>query len=194
MYGLNKYRVRQGIIRRFNALISLLRVCRYRLSGASIGRGCTMKGNISFLYGWRTRIGNHCEIDDFVEFKCPTSQSNDTMYNIILDEHVFIGRGTIIDSNLSIIIGKDTFVAPYCFITDNSHKFNDWEIPIRMQGYDYKAVKIDADVWIGAHVVVVAGVSIGRGSIIGANSTVTHDIPPDVIACGSPAIVIKSRS
>jgi acetyltransferase-like isoleucine patch superfamily enzyme len=152
-----------------------------------------MKGKISFLYGWRTRIGNYCDIDDFVEFKCPTLQAHEAKYNILLDEHVFIGRGTIIDSNLSVKIGRDTFIAPYCFITDTHHKFIDSGTLIRMQGCDYKAVVIGEDVWIGAHVVVIAGVSIGRGSIIGANSTVTHDIPPNVFACGSPARVTRIR-
>jgi acetyltransferase-like isoleucine patch superfamily enzyme len=158
-----------------------------------MGSGCFFERGVSFLYCWRTRFGRNCIIDALAQFKCPTTVNTDIRYNIDIADNVFIGRGTIIDSNLSVKIGRDAFIAPYCFITDTHHKFRDSETTIRMQGYDYKAVAIGEDVWIGAHVVVIAGVSIGRGSIIGANSTVTHDIPPNIVACGTPARVTSTR-
>ncbi|AWB90885.1 CatB-related O-acetyltransferase [Aeromicrobium chenweiae] len=52
---------------------------------------------------------------------------------------------------------------------------------------------IGNDVWLGANVVVLRGVTIGHGSIIAANAVVTHDIPPYSIAAGLPAKVIRSR-
>jgi virginiamycin A acetyltransferase len=53
--------------------------------------------------------------------------------------------------------------------------------------------KIGNDVWIGENVLVKAGVSIGHGAIIGANSFVNKDIPPYAIAVGSPTKIIKYR-
>lgn len=56
-----------------------------------------------------------------------------------------------------------------------------------------KRTKIGNDVWIGADVIIMNGVCIGDGAVIGANSTVTKDIPPYAIAVGSPAKVIRYR-
>ncbi|QHL89493.1 hypothetical protein GU926_17095 [Nibribacter ruber] len=54
-------------------------------------------------------------------------------------------------------------------------------------------IVIGNDVWIGAHSIVLSGVTIGNGAIIGANSVVTKDLPPYSIAVGTPAKVIKYR-
>ena len=54
-------------------------------------------------------------------------------------------------------------------------------------------ILIEEDVWIGANVVIVGGIKIGRGSIIGANSFVSKDIPRYSVVAGSPAVEIKKR-
>lgn len=169
------------------------RAVRYRMSGARIGRGCTFEPGIAFQYGWRTRFGNDCIVDAYAQLKCPTAVNPVVRYNIDIGNNVFIGRGVIIDANSSVKIGNDTFVAPYCFISDTNHKYADSTTPIRLQGCHYKPVEIGEDVWLGAHVIVLAGVTIGRGCVVGANSVVTRDLPPDVVAAGAPARVIRSR-
>lgn len=58
---------------------------------------------------------------------------------------------------------------------------------------EYGDVVVDEDVWIGVNVTLLAGTHIGRGSIIGACSVVTKDIPPYSIAVGNPAKVIKLK-
>jgi acetyltransferase-like isoleucine patch superfamily enzyme len=186
-------RIRYGLERRFNVLMGRIRVFWGRFSGARIGIICSFGKRVSFVYGWRTSIGAKCVIDDFVQFKTPTCNSQNKRFNICLNDNVFIGRGTIIDSNLSVIIGRNVLIAPYCFITDTEHEFDDKTKPIFAQGWKYKPVIIEDDVWIGTHTVIIAGIHIGHGSIIGAHSTVTHDIPPNSVACGSPARIIKTR-
>lgn len=166
---------------------------RYRLSGAKIGRGCSFERGVTFQYGWRTSFGDGCIVDAHAQFKCPTALDPSLGRNIDIGKNVFIGRGTIIDSNSSIIIGRDTFVAPYCFISDTSHNYNDPITPIRLQGCHYKPVEIGEDVWLGAHVIVLAGVKIGRGCVVGANSVVNRDLPPYVVAVGAPARIVRSR-
>jgi galactoside O-acetyltransferase len=52
-------------------------------------------------------------------------------------------------------------------------------------------VQIGARCWLGAHVTVLKGVSIGEGTVVGAGSVVTKSLPPDVIAVGNPARVLK---
>ncbi|MDQ6795887.1 MAG: hypothetical protein M3067_13940 [Chloroflexota bacterium] len=55
-------------------------------------------------------------------------------------------------------------------------------------------VAIEDDVWIGANVVVLKGVTIGRAAVIGAGSVVTQDVPPYVVVAGNPARVIRDLS
>jgi acetyltransferase-like isoleucine patch superfamily enzyme len=62
------------------------------------------------------------------------------------------------------------------------------------QGFQQdKGIKIGDDVWIGARVIILPGVSIGSGVIIGAGAVVTKDIPDWAIAVGNPARVVRYR-
>lgn len=93
-----------------------------------------------------------------------------------------------------VTIGNDVMMGPECMIFTANHSFSRTDIPMRLQGYDApRSVVIEDDVWIGARVIILPGVRVGRGSIIGAGSVVTHDIPPYSIAAGNPARVIRSR-
>ena len=186
-------RIRQGIMCRKNGISGWWRAKFHRLSGVAMGKGCIVEKGVDFIYGWRTRIGRSCQIDAYAQFKCPTTQIASAKHNIVIGDNVYIGRSTIIDSNLSIVIGANTLIAPHCFITDTNHIFNDITLPIQLQGCSYEAVIIGRDVWIGAHVVVLPGVTIGDGAVVAANSTVTHDIEPYVVVGGHPAKLIKKR-
>ena len=63
--------------------------------------------------------------------------------------------------------------------------------PIHAQGVSTAPIVIEDNSWIGANVVVVAGVTIGKHAVIAAGSIVTKDIPPYSVAVGNPARVIK---
>jgi len=57
---------------------------------------------------------------------------------------------------------------------------------------DSAPIILEDNVWLGARVIVLKGVTIGEGSVIGAGSVVTKDIPPRSLAVGMPAKVIKT--
>lgn len=102
-------------------------------------------------------------------------------------------HGTCIHAYQSVEIGKNCLIAANCHIIDcNGHacSFDDVENRIRTRG-EIRPVKIEDNVWVGAGTMILPGVTIGRGSIISANSVVTKNIPPMVLAGGNPAIVIK---
>nr|WP_231134366.1 DapH/DapD/GlmU-related protein [Motilibacter deserti] len=65
---------------------------------------------------------------------------------------------------------------------------------MNQQGFvDDRPVVIEDDVWIGANVVILPGRTISTGSIVGAGSVVTKDVPPRTVVAGNPAVVVKNR-
>jgi len=62
------------------------------------------------------------------------------------------------------------------------------------QGVTVQFVTIEDDCWIAANSIVLAGVTIGKGSVVAAGSIVTKDVPPYSVVAGAPAVVIKSRN
>ncbi len=90
-------------------------------------------------------------------------------------------------------IGEHCMLANGCLLTDGNHRFDDPDKPVPWQGFTTKGPTVLGDnVWLGANVVVTSGVTIGRRSIIGANSVVTEDVAPFSIAAGAPAKVLRS--
>jgi acetyltransferase-like isoleucine patch superfamily enzyme len=82
-----------------------------------------------------------------------------------------------------------------CFITDADHQVDDPDRPITWQGFRSEGpTRVRDNVWCGANVVITSGVTVGERCVIGANSVVTHDLPPYSIAVGAPARVIKQVS
>lgn len=62
------------------------------------------------------------------------------------------------------------------------------------QGWaDEKPVVIEDDVWIGLRVTILPGVTIGKGSVIGASAVVTKSVPPYSVVAGNPAKIVKTR-
>ena len=102
-------------------------------------------------------------------------------------------HGTCIHAYKSITIGRSCLIAANTNIIDcNGHdlSFDDPSNRINTQG-TAKPVTIKDNVWIGVNCTILAGVTIGEGSVISANSVVIKDIPSMVIAGGSPAKIIK---
>lgn len=85
-------------------------------------------------------------------------------------------------------------MGPEVYIYTQNHRFDQLDITMDSQGFgEEKSVVIEDDVWIGSRVTILPGVTVGTGSVIGASSVVTKDIPPYSIACGNPAKIVKSR-
>ena len=113
---------------------------------------------------------------------------------------ITIGHRSIINHHIELLaqnskikIGNDVLIAPYVFITTNSHGYERVDIPISKQKEIGKKVIIENGVWIGTHAVILPGVTIGHDAIVGAGAVVTKDVPPFAVAVGVPAKVIKYR-
>ena len=110
---------------------------------------------------------------------------------LIIKDGVNIGQGTHIIASSELIIEKNATLSSYVFISDCHHGYEDIETNIMRQPLIVKPVHIGEGCLIGRGVAVLAGVSIGKHSVIGANSVVTKSVPDYCIATGIPAKVIK---
>lgn len=106
-----------------------------------------------------------------------------------------IGDDAHITAINKILIGNNVLTGKKILITDNSHGESALQYmdiaPATRPLYSKGVVIIEDNVWIGEKVSIMPGVRIGKGSIIGANSVVTKDIPPYSVAGGIPATIIK---
>lgn len=105
-----------------------------------------------------------------------------------IGEGTYINYGVSIAANSSIKIGKKCNIGTYCIVIDSDyHGIEDRDSPPPPQ-----PVVLEDNVWLGARVIVLKGVTIGKDSVIGAGSVVTKNIPPRSVAVGLPAKVIKT--
>ncbi|SCS40025.1 sugar O-acetyltransferase [Staphylococcus caeli] len=106
-------------------------------------------------------------------------------YNIFLGSRVFINHDCYFMDGGKIFIGDDVFIGPSCGLYTAIHPL---EYQSRNNGLEQALpIRIESNVWLGANVVVLPGVTIGEGSVIGAGSVVAKDIPANVLALGTPA-------
>lgn len=110
--------------------------------------------------------------------------------NIEVGKNSFINKGCILQDTARIIIGKGVKIGPGTILSTTNHGV---EPSLRDELYDSKPIVIKDNVWLGAGVKVVPGVTIGEWSVIGSGSVVTKDIPPFSVAAGSPCRVIRSN-
>jgi acetyltransferase-like isoleucine patch superfamily enzyme len=92
----------------------------------------------------------------------------------------------------SVVIEPNVLIARYCYIADHVHASADRTKPILAQGiHQVGAVRIGEGAWLGQSVVICAGVTIGKGAVVGANSIVRQDVPDFCIAAGAPAKILR---
>lgn len=111
---------------------------------------------------------------------------------ISIGQGCFLNRGTMLAAAERIEIGDHVMFGNGCFVGDSDHRHDDPDLPVTWQGFVPRGpVRIGSNVWFGVNCAVTGGVTIGDRAVIGANSVVTHDIPPGTIAAGAPAKVIR---
>jgi acetyltransferase-like isoleucine patch superfamily enzyme len=112
---------------------------------------------------------------------------------LVVGNNSNIGAYCYIGCSGGIRIGNNVMMSPRVSLYAENHNFSDTDRPMKEQGVTRAPIVIEDDCWIASHAVVLAGVTIGRGSIVAAGSVVTDDVPPYSIVAGVPARVIRSR-
>jgi maltose O-acetyltransferase len=104
------------------------------------------------------------------------------------------GVGINAQLSMGVKIGSNVMMAPEVVIITSNHAHTKIDIPMIFQGSEgFKEVIIEDDVWIGQRAIVLPGVSLKKGTIVGAGAVVTKTYPPYSIIGGNPARLIKSR-
>ncbi len=128
----------------------------------SVGKDAWIESPVNFSYGCNTHIGDYFYAN----------------YNMVIvdDVDVHIGDYVMCGPNVTISVTGHPIYGEF-----------------RRDGTQFSLpVTIGNDVWIGANCVILPGVTIGNNVVIGAGSVVTHDIPDNVVAYGSPCKVVRS--
>jgi maltose O-acetyltransferase len=104
--------------------------------------------------------------------------------------NTYINYGCSIAATKLVRIGRDCNIGTYVIIMDND--FHRLEPERRAERPESAPITLGDNVWLGARVIVLRGVTIGQGSVIGAGSVVARDIPERSLAAGVPAKVIRA--
>lgn len=185
----------------FTLTTHLLRLRYHYLAGLRLGRGVVFKGTPVI------EISNGGQI--IIEAGVTLNSSN---WGYHLNMHspvklfadrpgarIMIGAGSrlhgaCLHAYSAITIGKRCLIAANTQIIDGSgHDLSFGAVEQRIfTGGDSRPIVLEDDVWVGANTLILPGVTIGKGSVIGAGSVVTKAIPPMVVAAGNPARIIKA--
>jgi putative colanic acid biosynthesis acetyltransferase WcaF len=140
------------------------------------------------MYGWRrwllrlfgARIGKGAIIRPSVKTPYP--------WKLTIGDHCHIGDEVHLYTYGEIEIGDCVVVSQRSYICTGTHDYTSPYFDLLA-----KPVAIESEAWLATDVFVAPGVRIGYGAVVGARSSVFHDVPPGVICAGTPARVIRER-
>lgn len=127
-------------------------------------------------------LGTDSTIEDF-------SAINNGVGDVIIGDRTRIGLSNTLIGPVKV--GNDVRLAQNVVLSGLNHNYTEIDSPIHKQGVSTKPIVIEDESWIGANVVIVPGVTVGKHSIVAAGSVVTKDIPQYSVAAGNPARILK---
>lgn len=158
------------------------------------GRNVKLSGQIKF--------GNNIYIQDYSCVRGLNINIEDNVFiheNVLIrsNEYISIGKNTTINRNCcvlaKVVIGENCSIAPNVVIVGANHNFKDPTMVIKAQGSEMLGIKIEDDVWIGANVTVLDGITIGKGAVVAAGAVVNKQVLPYTIVGGIPAKRLGNR-
>lgn len=196
-----------GVFRAYGALLTLI----LRARGISVGRGLWAEATPRLIIDGRAKnivIGDNVKITGAIILKNRENGRIEVGSNVLLeggvrlvsarDGVIRIGDDSALtrDANIvggvDIIIGHKCVLGPRVTINSNDHAMSRDKF-IRDQGFVHAPVILEDDCWTGANVVIVKGVTLARGTVVGANAVVTKSTEPYSIVAGVPARKIGQR-
>jgi acetyltransferase-like isoleucine patch superfamily enzyme len=186
---------------------TVLRGILYRAVLGGIGSSCLIEEDVRFQVPSRIFLDDRVFVGQYSYLDRGTSLlrlGNDVHLTrsctlraekrrITVHDGAGINMRSFLDGNGGVEVGPDALLSPGVQVISGNHIFDDPDVPIKYQGTAYGKVTIGEDCWLGTNVIVLPGVTIGRGAVVGAGAVVTKDIPEYSIALGIPAEVVGHR-
>jgi acetyltransferase-like isoleucine patch superfamily enzyme len=188
---------------------SVLRGWAYRTVLGSAGPGCFIEQDVRLLVPRRIFLGRRVMVGEASFLDANTARGR-----IELQDDVWLSRGSyIVAGEAEVVVGPATYVGHRCLMYGHAgihigrdvllandvqlicgnHTFARRDVPIRAQPPQGSPIVVEDDVWLGASAIVLGGVTVGRGSVVGAGAVVTNSLPPYSVARGVPARVVGVR-
>jgi len=141
-----------------------------------------------FMYGWRrfllklfgAKIGKKVIIRPTVKITYP--------WKVVIGDYSWIGDDVVLYSLGEIEIGKNVVVSQKSYICTGSHDYQQIDFPIYA-----KKISLKDECWIATDVFIAPGITIGKGTVVAARSSVYKDMPEGKICVGNPAKAVRNR-
>lgn len=171
--------------------------------------------HVKIIHGKHIICGKNVKFEDYVEihalckekliFKDYVTISSGVMIRpssyyggdlgegLVIGEHSSIGPHGYVGCSGKIIIGQNVMIGPKCSLFAENHIFSDKKVTIKSQGVSQKGIVIEDDCWIGSNCIILDGVTIGKGSVIGAGTLITNSVPAGSIVLDKRNRTIRER-
>jgi acetyltransferase-like isoleucine patch superfamily enzyme len=178
------------IARKGKIFFSIFRGFLKRKFSRSIGAKSFIGDGVQILGLDNVRIGEYCTIG--ANTLITINNRLDNSIKLDIRDNVYVGRFNFFTVGNYVVIKEFCIIGNNCAFLCSNHIINDPLVPYALSGAsDSMSIVLGVNCWLGHNVSVVGDVTIGHGSVIGANSVVVTSIPPFSIAVGNPARVIK---
>ena len=160
---------------------------RWRFRGADVGSRLRVSGRPRVVVHGTMRLGDRVQIYSTLARSEFVADSRATLE---IGSRTLVNFGTSIVATGGVSIGAHCHIGPHCIIMDNP--FHELDPDRRLDVPAPRPIVIEDNVWLGARVIVLPGVTIGRDSVVGAGSVVTKDVPPRTLVAGVPAREVRT--
>ena len=138
-------------------------------------------------------FGNNVTISRGVMIRPSSYYGGDYGKGLVMGDNSSIGPHGYVGCSGKITIGKNVMFGPKCSLFAENHVFSDTERDIKSQGVAQKGITVEDDCWIGSNCIILDGVTVGKGSVIGAGTLVAKDVAPGSVVVDKRVKQIKMR-
>lgn len=155
-----------------------------------IGKDCNIRPILNLNNAENIEFGDDVSLGIFCWVG--TNNSLKSQPKLKIRSHVHIGAYSMIIAANKIIVGNNVVMSERVTVLDHFHGYEDINKPVIDQPIVSKGqIEIEDDCFIGINSVILGNIKIGKHVVVGANSVITHDVPPYSVVAGSPAKIIK---
>ena len=154
---------------------------------AAIGENVVIEHGALIIKPERVRVGSNVYIGHYAILR--GYDTND----LVIGNDTWIGQLSYINSAGGVTIGSRVGIGPCVKMMSSEHREEGREVPVLLSDLEFARITVEDDCDIGIGAVILPGITVGRGSIVGAGAVVTKDVEPYSIVAGVPARKIGER-